>query len=184
MQTRVLAAVGLAAVTLVACSPKEAAKPKADASALANLPKPKAGLWEQTTTVGGGTLTNRVCLDDNVSAQLAGRSGNPPGSTCAAPSVDKAADGSIKITATCDLQGGGKLTSTSTETGDLQSAYTTVVELNVTGSPTASTNGTIKRSVSSKLTGPCPQGWQPGDVELANGQKLNLLHPAPAKPAG
>jgi hypothetical protein len=129
-------------------------------------------------------LTNRVCLDDNASAQLASQSGNPPGSTCAAPVADKAADGSIKITATCDLQGGGKLTSTSTETGDLQSAYTTVVELTVTGSPTASTNGTMKRSVSSKLAGPCPQGWQPGDVEMANGQKLNLLHPAAAKPAG
>ena len=170
IHTRTLAALALAATSLVACSPKEAAKPTTDASPLAGLPKPKAGLWEQTTTVGGGTLTNKVCLDDATSAQLASRSGNPPGSTCAAPVVDKAADGSIKITATCDLQGGGKLTSTSTETGDLQSAYTTVVELSVTGSPTASTNGTVKQSVDAKLDGPCPQGWQPGDVEMANGQ--------------
>ena len=68
IHTRSLATVALSAMALVACSPKEAAKPKADASPLAGLPKPKAGLWEQTTTVGGGTLTNKVCLDDATSA--------------------------------------------------------------------------------------------------------------------
>jgi hypothetical protein len=187
IHSRTLSALAFTALALSACGPKDAAKTAkattAPAGPTVSLPRPKAGLWEETTVISGGaSQSTRICLNDEVSAQLTSHGVNPPGAACDPVKVDKGADTGVTTTTTCKLKDGGKFTSTSTETGDLQQAYTTKVQWSVTG-VAQQADMSMQQTIEAKYAGPCPDGWQAGDVEQPGGQRVNLLHPAPAPPA-
>lgn len=173
----------LAALALAACQQEPAADPSAesagDAAAPASAPAPqrpaeaqvREGLWRTVMTVEGQTIESRACMDA-ASSPLATSSAEATVGDCE-HSITPSGDG-WSFTSTCAMPTGGRTTTEGTLTGDLQSRYrvqaTTVTE----GAPIASMNRTTEVVTEATHEGSCPEGWSPGDVEIAGLGRMNL----------
>jgi len=70
---------------------------------------------------------------------------------------------------------GGTVVSEGTATGDFNTSYTVQVQSTTSGASAPQMNGAHKVSIASEWLGACPAGMAPGDMELPNGMKINML---------
>jgi hypothetical protein len=168
----VVSVIGLAVLCLVAACGKpggtagaSAAAPMAGAGptsgpntavTFADLPHPRAGLWQTTTDDGDGHPdTSSACLSGaapTVAKMPAG---------CDQPSIKRTFTGSIVVDATCKTAQ-FSMTAHSVSTGDFQSHVTTESESTMTmaGQPPR----TSKLHIDAHWVGPCPPDQKPVDA--------------------
>jgi len=165
-------AIGLAALCLVAACGKSGANSGAGGSppataaapssgpdtplAYADLPHPRAGLWQTTTDNGDGHPdTSTTCL----SGQAPAMAKMPDG--CAQPSIKRTFTGQIVIDASCKTPH-FSMTGHSVSSGDFQNHVSTDSETSMTmgSQPTRSS----KIHIDSRWIGPCPPGQKPDDA--------------------
>ncbi|HEY2177904.1 MAG TPA: DUF3617 family protein [Caulobacteraceae bacterium] len=192
---RTILVISCAALALGACQktpgaatasgPAPAAGP-ATASA-SGMPQRRSGLWQQTISREGGqdamAAMNamggmKMCVDASSEAKNAvlSKSMNAARSAtshCGAPTVSRGLDGSFAFSSTCAMGDAGTITSKGTASGDFANAYHIHFETEISGSRFASTNGHHVTDIDGKWLGPCPAGMAAGDIELANGMKIN-----------
>ena len=163
---------GACAVALAACGGKDEAKteaaPEATAVAAATptgpAPSPKAGLWENTTTVQGQpAMTVKVCMGEENKDTLSAM-GAPEGEACSERKVEPAAGG-YAIALTCKFQGAGEMKTTGKISGDLSSNFTAETTTTITAEGKSQT---ATMSYSGKYLGPCPEGMPPGSVDTGS----------------
>lgn len=152
-------------------SAPEAAATAGDAGA---LPNRKAGLWTQVVTVEGGpSMTNRICLGADTDAKLTAPGQQAAGATCSKNVVTKSGEG-FSYSSTCTAEDGGVTKVSGAVSGDFSTIYNVASTVEMTGAQPAQ-NRTAKVSIAAKWTGPCPEGWLPGDLELPGGTRVNSI---------
>lgn len=172
-------------LALAACSKKdEAAKTGDAAPAVATapagpmaMPSRKAGLWSQTISTGGMDQTMKICFDADTDKKMAvwGQAmgdDNPCSKNSVVP-----IPGGFKVDSVCDMGPSGTITSTSTVSGDFNSAYKVKVASTTTGATIPQANGSHAVDITAKWEGPCPTGMKGGDLQIAGmpaGMKMNL----------
>ncbi|HEY3887922.1 MAG TPA: DUF3617 family protein [Caulobacteraceae bacterium] len=191
---------GLAAVSLAACNkPGAAAGSSAAAGAgpaaagplsVDQFPHRKPGLWTQTMAMDGaptGAGAIQLCVDAASEARMNMAAQNIAGAKCATPRFNRALDGAITFTNSCDMGAGGKIQTTGTIKGDFNSGYVATMASTTTGAPMAAMNGAHTMVVTASWTGPCAPGQTGGDMILPDGMKVNgmaALSAAPPAPSG
>jgi hypothetical protein len=193
---RTLLVISSATLALAACqkSPGAAtasghgqtAGPAATASN-GTTPQRRAGLWQQTISREGGQGSSsamnamggmKICIDASTEAKSAMLShninaGRMASSHCAPPTTSRGLDGGWSFSTTCSMGEAGTITSRGTASGDFSSAYHVHVETDVAGARYGAMNGHHVTDIDGKWLGPCPAGMTGGDIELANGMKIN-----------
>jgi hypothetical protein len=182
MARRVWAMAGAAALLALGGCGKQAAEggkavqaqgqAPAQASGPAEMPKRKAGLWEQSVHSGQMNQTTRICLDAATEAKL-GIEGTPKGPNPCAQSAVTRTPGGWEFSSTCDMAEMGRMTTHGVASGDFGSSYRVDVDSTTTGAQAPEMNGEHKFSIEAKWLGPCPAGMAGGDMELANGMRIN-----------
>ena len=187
MRRALVLGVGLLAPFLflgAACSKKdeaaktgEAAPAVATASGPITMPSRKAGLWSQTISSGGADQTMKICFDADTDKKMAvwGQAmgdDNPCSKNSIVP-----IPGGFKIDSVCNMGAAGTITSTSTVSGDFNTAYKVKVASTTTGATMAQANGSHAVDITAKWEGACPAGMKGGDLQIAGmpaGMKMNL----------
>lgn len=189
MTWRLVMMAGAATLAVAACSKPSA--PEAEAGAAAGtpqaasqaatppqappaLPKRRPGLWKQTVIGSGMTQVSRICLDEAAEARLAIWGAQTGKDICAEQDV-RPTPGGWAFHSRCDMGSGGTVVSEGTATGDFNTRYTVQVQSTTSGAAAPQMNGAHKVSMASEWLGPCPAGMAPGDMELPNGMKINML---------
>jgi hypothetical protein len=193
MDMRTVLLTASAALALAACQKSPgaaatgAAAPAGGTTVSADgVPHRRAGLWQQTISregqQGGGVMSAmggmKLCVDAASEAKSAvlGRvndAGRLAGKHCSAPVVGRGLDGGYSFTSTCAMGEAGTVTSKGSASGDFATAYHVHVETDVSGAAYAAMNGHHVMDVDGKWLGPCPDGMAGGDIELANGMRIN-----------
>lgn len=173
-----------AALVLAACGKKEETAATGDAApAAANapaatpaaLPKRKPGLWSQTVTVADFSQTTRICLDAAAEEKLSLVGGQATKEMCAQTTMTARPGGGWTFTSVCDMGSGGKTTTTGTMSGDFNTTYKVEADSTTEGAATPQMNGVRKMVMEATWQGACPPDFKPGDMEIPNGMKMNLL---------
>ncbi len=170
--------IGLAACVVTACSKSQdgSAAGKAAAPAAVEVPARKAGLWKQTLLVEGVDMiqTVQLCLDKASDAKLAwwGQSGFKQ--ACSKNEIVRQPDGSWKFSSICE-GAGVKTTNDGSAVGNFESKYQIRADSTTTGAPVPEMNGSRTITIDAEWVGECPEGMRPGDMELPNGQRMNML---------
>jgi hypothetical protein len=153
-----------------------------------DLPSRKAGLWELKTTHEGAQGPPDViqqCIDAATDKLLSDKfAGNQ---SCSKPEIRKS--GATFVSESSCKMGAVATTTRATYDGDFDFAFTikisTTQEGGAGGAARPQTGGTKNMTIQAKWTGPCKAGQKPGDVETADGKKMNILElsktPNPAK---
>jgi hypothetical protein len=139
----------------------------AQASATTGRPVRKAGLWEHSMQTMGVTQTSRLCLDAETDANVAlwGQQASAE-SGCEQNSFTPTGGGYAFVSVCPDGQG-GKVTSRGTITGDFNSAYKMEATTTTSGSSMPQANGEMKMVMTATWKGPCPEGMEPGDMQVS-----------------
>jgi len=136
----------------------------------------REGLWQTSASFPGGrgpTVTSRVCMDASMTALDTGTAQSAGAEGCS-QNVTRIADG-FSFTSRCEPTDGGVTETVGTITGDFQTAYRMEATVTTTGSPMAAMNGSTQVVTEATYQGPCPEGWRPGDVEVAGmGMRINV----------
>lgn len=187
-----IAVLTAAALTLAACGQKTETAKSADAAGTAatatvatssgpvTMPARKPGLWTQTVNTGDMTQTSKICIDATVDKAMSVMGSQMSKEMCSKNEITAAAGG-YAFESVCQVGSGmGTTTSKGTVTGDFNSKYTVAAETTVSGANAAQMNGAHKMTLEATWTGPCPAGFQPGDMELPGGMKMNIAKMAGA----
>ncbi|WP_309645972.1 DUF3617 family protein [Phenylobacterium sp.] len=155
----------------------EAAPAAANApvSGPAAMPKRKPGLWSQTVTMAEFSQTTRICLDAAAEAKLSVLGGQATQDMCQQTTMTPKLGGGWTFSSVCDMGSGGKTTSTGTITGDFDTKYRMESDSTTEGAGAPQMNGSRKMVMEAAWQGPCPADFKPGDMEMPNGMKMNLL---------
>lgn len=160
----------------------EAAAPaKAPAAADFTAPKRKPGLWTQTVTTAGMTQTVRLCTDATTEEKLSVWGGQSTRDQCARQDIRQGPGGSIAFESVCEMGAGGTVTTTGAMTGDFSSAYVVKARSVTTGAAAPQMNGEHDMTMEAKYQGPCPADFRPGDMEVAQGVKFNVVEMSEGK---
>lgn len=174
-------ALGASAMTLAACHKNEEAAQKSAATAakpaVVETPQRKPGLWKQTMSIQGTAIkqTASLCLDSQSDKKISWWAQQGVRGGCAKNDVQRQLDGSWKFTSSCEMAGGIKMETEGTATGDFSNRYNLTATTTTTGAPVAEMNGVRTVVIDAERTGPCPDGMKGGDVQLPNGQVVNML---------
>lgn len=189
MGVRVVGLTLMAALALSACGKKNeaadgqvaATEPSsAPASAPAVPPKRKAGLWRQTMTTEGHSMTTRVCTDEAFEQQADWTAGNAMPGACAQTVTPMA--GGWRVASSCDMGSGGKSVTEGTATGDFGGKYEVKATTTVSGASVPQMNRTSEIRIVSEYQGACPAGWAAGDIEIPGmGRMKAAVRTAPTK---
>lgn len=166
--------VGLAVLCLVAACGSSGGNTAAGAShagaastpaggtplAYADLPRPRAGLWQTVTDNGDGHPdTSTSCLSGRAPAVA----NMPVG--CAQPIIKRTFTGAIVIDASCETAH-FRMTGHTVSTGDFQSHVSTDSETTmIIGNQPPRTS---RIHIDSRWVGPCPPGRKPDDAPDSN----------------
>lgn len=112
-------------------------------------------------------MTSKLCLDANSDELALKQYMENPNSKCKKPAITQTG-GRYEVASECVMQGSTVKTVTVLE-GDFNSAYTATV--NSSFNPPIDGAPTEPVTLAMKWVGPCPTGWNPGDVEV-NGMKM------------
>lgn len=148
-----------------------AATEPASAPAAAAQPKRKAGLWEQTMTTAGHSMTTKVCTDEAFEAKTNVLANTAMPGACK-QSVSPT-PGGWSFSSQCDLGSGGQSASQGSVTGDFASRYEVKATTTVTGAAVPQMNRTSEIDIVAQYKGACPQGWAAGDVEMPGIGRVN-----------
>jgi hypothetical protein len=154
------------------------------AAAPASPPKRKPGLWQQTMTADGHSMTSRVCTDEAFEQKADWAAGNAMPGACT-QSVTPAAGG-WRFHSECDLGSGGKSVTEGTATGDFGGRYEVKATTTVTGASVPQMNRAGEVSILAEYKGACPAGWTAGDMEIPGMGKINgaaMMKAAKAAPS-
>lgn len=182
----VTAAAGVALLTLAACNRnEEAAETPAEAPAAtapapaagetAAAPQRRPGLWEQRVSTEGMVQVSRICIDEALEKRIGWWGQQATADACEKNQVTRRADGGWQFSSVCDMGTGGKTTTSGVATGDFNSRYLVEAESSTVGAEAPQMNGVRKMIIESAWQGPCPEGFEPGDMELPGGMRINLL---------
>jgi hypothetical protein len=145
---------------------------------VASLPTRKAGLWVETMTRDGKTGpmggSIKMCLDAATDAKMTAFGRQMGNNACGQRSVTRGLDGAYHFTSTCALGNAGTVTSSGVASGNFDSKYVIHDESTVSGSSYAPMNGHHVTEITATYGGPCPAGMSAGDLEMANGMKVNI----------
>lgn len=170
-----------AAAAISACQRQEEAAesvaeaPVAAATAeAAARPQRRAGLWEQTITVGEMTQSTRICLDAATDEQLSmfGQQGGDD--ACRQQAMTRVGD-QWRFTSVCDMGSGGTVTTEGAATGDFQTRYEVTARTRTEGADVPQMNGEHEMRMVAAWQGPCPEGMRPGDMTMPGGMTVNVL---------
>lgn len=175
----------VALLALAACGKKEdktaAVGDAAPAAATAPAPGPaatprrKPGLWTQTVSMEGFSQITRICLDEATEAKLSVVGGQMSQEACSQTTMTPKLGGGWSFSSTCDMGSGGKTTTTGVITGDFGSKYRMEADTTTEGAGAPQMNGARKMVMEAAWQGPCPADFKPGDMEMPNGMKMNML---------
>lgn len=169
--------IGIVVLAAAACSKDKqndvAGKPD---PASVEVPKRKPGLWKQTLLVEGvDTLqTFKLCLDEASDPKLAWWGQQGFKQACSKNDIIQQPDGSWKFSSVCE-GAGVKTTNDGSAVGDFSSRYQLRAESTTIGAPDARMNGSHTVTIDAEWLGECPAGMNPGDMDLPNGQRANVL---------
>ncbi len=186
---RIYLVLGVGVLALAACSKKDDKAPAAEASASASasasganasatagpvaMPKRKPGLWSHTMVADGSTQTMKICIDADTDAKMSVW-GQAMSKEMCSKNVMTATPGGYAFESECDMGNMGHTVGKGTVSGDFNSAYTVKTTSTVTGSSIPQANRTSEMTLQAKWEGACPAGMTGGDIQLANGMKLNI----------
>ena len=128
-----------------------------------------------------GMPPTQMCIDATTNQKMAIMGAQMSRKACQSADIKHNLDGSWTTSSTCDFGPAGKSVSTSTITGDFNSAYTVTVNTTTTGAAYAAANGAHQMTIQATWQGPCPAGWKGGDMSV-NGMKMNMLGGAAQAP--
>jgi hypothetical protein len=142
-----------------------------------NLPHRKPGLWRQTMAMEGVDRqmpATEFCIDPASEAKMSLMGQQMSRDKCQPPQFSRNLDGSLSFSSACDFEGGGKMTSKGTISGDFNASYKVAIDSTTSGGP-AGMEGDHKMTITATWEGPCAPGQKGGDVMLPGGQKMNVL---------
>lgn len=150
-------------------------------AAATTLPHRRSGLWQQTISRDGksGAMgAMKICIDEALETKASGLGQDllnhgKAGAACGQHQVSRALDGSFSFSSTCKLGDGGTVVTKGVATGDFSADYHVHLESDIHGAPMAQMNGHHATDLDARWLGPCPSGMAGGDVELANGMRLD-----------
>lgn len=169
---------GAAIAAVVACSKdnKESGRQEVVAPVVVEVPKRKPGLWKQTMLVEGIDViqTVQLCIDAASDSKLAWWGQQGFKQACSKNEVVRQPDGSWKFSSVCS-GAGVKTTNDGSAVGDFSSKYQLRADSTTSGAPVPEMNGSRSITIDAVWAGECPAGMKPGDMETANGQRINML---------
>jgi len=142
-------------------------------------PQRKAGLWEQTvqTDRSPTPIVSKACFDEASDRRMPVLPHAPrrAGATCAKFGVSRDGDNYV-VDSSCSFgpAGGPSITSHAVISGDFSAHYTINSTINVQNSPDAERNGQHKTTLTAVYEGACPPEIQPGQVQLPNGDVVDM----------
>jgi hypothetical protein len=146
-----------------------------------HAPARKAGLWEQSVVADGRpALVTKICYDAATDRRMPvfGRRQRPGGGGGFTPTCSKNAESKQGDTFVadrdCTLPTGMEIASHTVVSGDFQSSYTVKTDITVSGSPDPARNGQHSTVITATYQGDCPDSIQPGQVQLPNGDVVDL----------
>jgi len=175
--------ISASALTLAACNKPKDAKPPAAAGEAPAAAGPldlsathrKPGLWKQTVTSAGVSQTMRLCTDAATEQKFAVWGGQASKDMCSEQKLTRGLGGEINFTSVCDMGTGGKTTTEGVMKGDFKTRYTVEAKTVTTGAGAPQMNGEHAMTMEAVWEGPCPADFKPGDMEIAQGVKFNIL---------
>lgn len=189
-----IAVLAASALALAACGKKEAGKaPEAGGVTVEKspgspveitAPKRKSGLWKITTTTAGITQTMRLCTDDATEAKFSVWGGQASKDMCSKQEMSRSPTGQIDFSSTCNMGSGGTTTTTGAIKGDFAKSYMVTARTVTTGAGAPQMNGARDMVMQADWQGPCPADFKPGDMEVAEGMKFNILEMSKMNAAG
>jgi hypothetical protein len=149
---------------------------KAAAPAVVEVPARKPGLWRQTMLVEGIDMiqTVELCLDKASDGKLAWWGQQGFKQACSKNEIKHQADGSWTFSSVCE-GAGVKTTNDGSAVGDFSSKYQIKADSTTTGAPVPEMNGSRTITIDAEWLGECAAGMKPGDMDLPNGQRINML---------
>jgi|SRR5215475_10431758 len=138
----------------------------------AELPARKPGLWEMKMNFENRNVpaqTMQQCIDASTDAMMQSNAGPSGQNACSKRDVQRSGS-TITIDSVCTVN--GKATAShAVITGSFDSAYT----MTVTSDSAAAPGGKSSMTMAATWLGPCKSDQRPGDMIMANGQKINVL---------
>jgi hypothetical protein len=141
-----------------------------------DLPARKAGLWELKMTGESAQMPPQVmqqCIDAATDKTMNEKFSGAQG-MCSKQELRKSGN---TIVAEASCKSGDMATTTqSVFDGDFDSAYTVKIATTIEGGAARpSLSGKTNMTIEAKWLGPCKAGQKPGDIEMPNGMKMNIL---------
>ena len=168
---------GIVVLTATACSKeKQTDAAGGPAGAAVEVPKRKPGLWKQTVLIEGidALQTVQLCLDEASDPKLAWWGQQGFKQACSKNDINRQPDGSWKFSSICE-GAGVKTTNDGAAVGDFSSRYQLKAESTTTGAPVPQMNGSRTVTIDAEWLSECPAGMRPGDIDLPDGQRMNVL---------
>ena len=119
--------------------------------------------------------TAEHCIDAETDKLMSATGGSMVQDMCSKPDVKKTGD-TFVVDSTCKI-GPYASSSQAVVSGDFNSAYTVKVASKREGGtapPGMPADGTSNMTMEAKWLGPCKADQKPGDMIMANGQKMNI----------
>jgi hypothetical protein len=168
--------VGLAAISVAACGQLPFGG--------VHAPPRKPGLWQQSVVFDGRpAIVTKICYDAATDRRMPvfGRRQRPGGGgggggfapTCSKNSESQQ-NGQYVADRDCTLPNGMAIASHTVVTGDFQTSYAVTTDTTVSGSPDPVRNGKHSQVMTASFQGACPDSIQPGQVQLPNGDVVDL----------
>jgi hypothetical protein len=138
--------------------------------------KRKPGLWEMSETLddAGVAKVSQICVDEASEATLSVLGSNVSKELCQHSDMARQADGSLHITATCDMGATGTVVTNGVMTGNFNNQYTARTDTTTTGATMKKLNGHHTMVIEAKWTGPCAPDQKGGDMIMPGGRKINV----------
>jgi Protein of unknown function (DUF3617) len=141
-----------------------------------DLPARKAGLWELKLTHESGQAPPQVmqhCIDAATDKAMNEKFSGGQG-MCSKQDIRKS--GTTIVAESSCKTGDMAMTTRAVFDGDFNSAYTVKISTEMEGSAARPpVGGKTNMTMEAKWLGPCKAGQKPGDVEMSNGMKMNIL---------
>jgi hypothetical protein len=177
MRVKVLG-LGLVVLALAGCGKKNEVpnenRPRTDVTVTpgpVGMPKPKAGLWEESFSASGVQRVMKICMDQAFIDDAKWVANNAMANGCTQTTTPTAGGWSFK--SECDMGSGGHVSSTGSATGDFNSRYEIKSTSTTTGAALAQMNRATETSVTVEYKGACPAGWAGGDTEVPGYGRIN-----------
>jgi hypothetical protein len=142
-----------------------------------DLPTRKAGLWDIKMTMEGRSMPPmgvQQCVDAATDKQMNSIGGNMRQEQCSKQDMQKVGS-TIVVDSVCKV-GQATVTTHAVITGDFNSAYTVKVTSKRDGAvgPGMPAEGSTNMTIEAKWLSACKADQKPGDMIMANGQKINI----------